>query len=317
MLVPDRPARGEVLFTNLSDQPVVIPEGTVVLSQNDANQRFTVVQEGELPAGPGETILLPVSALTPGSQGNIPAGRLIAIEGLLGTQVSATNPQATHSGSDRKEPAPDAEDRRLLAERLHASLEQTAIQELKRGVQPGGVLITSTLGLVKNLEERFQPAEGQPADQLVLSLRQEYEAQVVSADDITELAQAVFDANIPQGFAPVEGSLQVENIDLPPPLGNGQSPGENQLQWKIHAYRQILAQAPAPQAIRLVLGFNPEVASQRLQSELALEAPPKITLTPTWWPRLPILPFRIGVQIELPGAGHERLSNADLPAGEN
>jgi hypothetical protein len=311
MLVPDGPAQGEALFTNLTDQRLY-PEGTVVPGQT--NQRFAVVREGEVPAGPGETVSLPVRALAPGSQGNLPAGSLIAIEGLLGTQVSVTNPQETHSGSDRREPAPSAEDRGLLAERLHEALEQTAIQELQRGLQPGGVLITSTLGLVNNLEERFQPGEGQPADQLALNLRQEYQAQVVSAADINALAQAVFNANLPPGF-PVEGSLQVENIGLTPSIDGGRGPEENQLKWKLHAYRQILAQAPTPQAIRLVLGFDPEAASQQLQSELALEEPPKIRLTPAWWPRLPILPFRINVEIELPGAGQGQPTNAGQPVG--
>ena len=313
MLVPERPALGVVLFTNLTDQSVVIPLGTVVLNPDETNQRFTVTQAGELPAVTGETISLPVSALAPGSHGNLPAGRLIAIEGSLGTQVSVTNPQPTYAGSDRKEPAPNADDRRLLAERLHVALEKTAAQELQSGLQPGDVLITSTLELVNNLEERFQPGEGQPADQLALSLRQEYQAQVVSADDLTALAQAVFNANLPAGFAPVTGSLQVENIDFPPALENVQSPGEKQLRWNMHADRQIQAQAPTPQAIRLVLGVDPEAASQQLKSELALERPPVIRLTPAWWPRLPILPFRIHIEIDHPGAGQESSASAGQP----
>jgi Baseplate J-like protein len=315
MLVPERPAQGEVLFTNLTDGAVVIPKGTVVLSPEDANQRFTVTQTGELPAGPGETISLPVSALSAGSQGNLPAGRLIAIEGLLGTQVSVINREETHSGSDRTEPTPNAADRSLLAGRLHGALEQTAIQELQKGLQPGSVLITSTLKLVDDLEEKFQPGEGQPADQLALNLQQEYQAQVVSATDIAVLAQAVFDANLPPGFVPVGGSLQVENIGLPANLATGQGQTENQLKWKMHATRQILAQAPTPEAIRLVLGYDPDAASRQLQSELALEEPPKIRLTPTWWPRLPILPFRIDVEIDFPGAGQKQTTNVGQPVG--
>ena len=84
LLLPDRPARGEVLFSNLTDQPVAIPEGMVVLSQGEMIQRFGVQRGGVLPAGPGETISLPVSALAPGSQGNLPAGSLVAIEGRAG-----------------------------------------------------------------------------------------------------------------------------------------------------------------------------------------------------------------------------------------
>lgn len=313
MLLPDRPARGEVVFTNLTDQPITIPEGTVVLSQGESVQRFAVQRKGELPAGPGETVLLPVIAVQPGSQGNLPEGSLIAIEGPLGTQVSVTNPQATYSGSDRKEPTPTAEDRRLLAERLHRTLEQTALEEISKGLAPGSLLITETLTLVENVEEKFRPPEGIPSDQLALSLRLEYQALVVSGEDLNALAQAVFDANLPPGFAPLQGSPHVENLSAPQLSPDSRSADAWQAQWKLHAYRSILAQTPAPRVVRLVLGFEPAKAIQRLQSELALEAPPSIALTPGWWPRLPILPFRVAVRIEGPGDKTEQLISPDQP----
>lgn len=314
LLLPERPALGEVLFTNLTDQPVSIPEDTVVLSQGEARQRFAVTRSGELPAGPGETVLLPVRALRPGSQGNLPAGSLTAIEGLLGTQASATNPRACHSGSDRREPAPSPEDRRLLAERLHRSLEATAVQELQDGLAPGDLLLISTLELVETLEEKFEPTEGQPADLLRLNLRLKYRAQAALASDLNALAQAVFDANLPPGFEPVEGTLRVENLDAPKPAPGGSGAAGAQQRWTLHAYRHILAQTPSSQAIQLVLGFDPEKARQRLQGELALEEPPEIRLDPGWWPRLPILPFRVGIQIELPGATLPQPDGADQPA---
>ena len=36
-------------------------------------------------------------------------------------------------------------------------------------------------------------------------------------------------------------------------------------------------------------------ASQRLAAALPLAAPPELRLFPSWWPRLPFLPFRITV----------------------
>lgn len=315
LLAPDQPARGEALFTNLTDQAVAIPEGMVVLSQGKQAQRFRVSRGGQAPAGPGETILLPVIALSPGSQGNLPAGSLTSIEGLLGTQVSVNNPQPTHSGSDRREPMPTAGDRRLLAERLHNSLQQTAVQEMMDGLAPGDLLLLSTLQLVETLEENFEPGESQPADQLRLNLRLKYRAQAVMAKDLNRLAQAVFDANLPNGFVPVDGSLRVENLDAPGlAVDTTDTDGGQPLEWKLHAYRYILAQTPASQVIRLILGFDPERAQQRLQNELALEEPAQITLTPGLWPRMPILPFRVAVQIRTPGAAAPPPANSGQPA---
>lgn len=309
--LPDQPARGEVQFTNLTDQAVSIPEGTVVLSQGEQAQRFRVTRGGELAAGPGETILLPVIALSPGSQGNLPAGRLVAIEGLLGTQASVSNLQATRMGSDRTESMPTAEDRRLLAERLRNSLDETALKEIQAQLGPGDLLASSTLQLVETLEETFEPAEDQPADQLRLNLRLKYRAQAVTAEDLNALAKAVFDANLPAGYVPVDGSLRVENLSEPQPAGG------TMLKWRLHAYRYLLAQTPASQVTRLVLGFAPEKARQRLQSELALEEPPQISLAPGWWPRMPILPFRVTVQVQIPGAAAPAPASSDQPANSN
>jgi hypothetical protein len=311
LLLPDQPARGEVQFTNLTDQTVSIPEGTVVLSLGEQAQRFRVTKGGELPAGPGETIQLPVMALSPGSRGNLPAGSLVAIEGLLGTQVSVSNPQATRMGSDRTESMPSAEDRRLLAERLRSSLNETALNELIAQLAPGDLLASSTLQLVETLEETFEPAEDQPADQLRLNLRLKYRAQAVTAEDLNALAKAVFDANLPTGFIPVDGSLRVENLGEPQPADG------TMLRWQLHAYRHILAQTPPSQVTRLVLGFDPEKARQRLQNELALEEPPQILLVPGWWPRMPVLPFRVAVQYQTPGAAEPASTSSDQQANPN
>jgi hypothetical protein len=314
VLVPDRPAQGEVLFTNLTDQPVSIPEGTVVLSPGEGGQRFAVTRRSELPAGPGETVLLPVRALRPGSQGNLPAGSLVAIEGMLGTQVGATNPRATDLGSDRQEPSASANDRRLLAERLHSALEVTAQQELQDRLEPGDLLLLPTLELAETLEERFQPGEGQPADQLTLKLRLKYRAQVVLAEDTEKLAGAVFDANLPRGFAPVEGSLKVENLGALEPETQRPRSEVAAPRWRIQASRRLLARATASQAVQLVMGASPGKARQRLQQELALEEPPQIELIPSWWPRLPILPFRVTVQVQFPGAIEKPPASSSLPS---
>jgi hypothetical protein len=289
MRLPDQAAEGTVQFTNLTDQEIKIPVGTVILNIDEHPIRFAVQKAGVLPAGSGNTINLPVRALTPGSQGNLPANSLVAVEGALGAQISATNPEPTHSGSDRQTPAPTAEDRRTLQEHLHNALQETALQEMREDLAEGDLLITESLNLLKVIEESFQPAENQPADQLVLNLRLEYQARVVSAQDLFDLAQAIFDANLEPGFAPIEGSLQIEPITAP------RSSGADAYTWQMHAYRRVRAQYPSSRVIQLVLGLPPQIAKERLQTALALEEPVRIRLNPAWWPRLPLLPFRVSV----------------------
>lgn len=289
ILLPDKAASGEILFTNLTDQAVEIPLGTIVRDQSANPQRFATMQAGSLEAGPGITTTLTVRALAPGSQGNLPAHTLTAIEGLLGTQVSADNPLPTASGSDRLMPAPNAEDRRQLVLRLSKALEQTALKELENGLAEGDLLIPSSLSLVRSLEESFQPAENEPADRLSLNMRQEYQALVVKGQDVRSLIQAVFDANLPGGFAPLSDSLATEAMTVPEKAPDGT------YHWQQHAHRQMLAQFSPAQVTQLALGLPVDYAQARLAAALPLEASPQILLFPDWWPRLPILPFRIQV----------------------
>ena len=289
--LPSQPASGAVVFTNLTDQPVKVPQGTGVraTASTIAGLRFVTTRPGELPAGPGSTLQLPVQCVTPGPQGNLPAGVLGAIEGLLGTQLSVANPEPTTGGSDRLEPIATQNDRRKLAEQLQLSLEKTALQEIQTILDPGDLLITTSLKLQKTLDQTYQPEELLPTDQLGLSQRLEYQAQVVSAAALQSLAQTVFDANLPAGYLVLPGTLQLELL-TPPQLDQA-----GVVRWSIHSTRQLRAQIQEAEAVQLSLGLQPLQAIDRLRQSLPLEAAPRIELQPAWWPRLPFLPFRITV----------------------
>jgi hypothetical protein len=293
--LPDAAAIGHVLFTNLTDQPVDIPEGTVARGMEEGSLRFMVTQAGTIPGGAGESLTLPVRCLTPGSVGNLPAGSLVAIEGLLGTSLTVTNPQPTKYGSDRQEPAPTQADRERLSDRLRQALEITALEELRNNLGDDDLLFPSSLALTETLDEVYRPADTAPADLLELSLRLKYRALFVSGEDIQELAKDVLDANLPVGFSALAGTLQIEHLS-PPVLG-----ADSIARWKLQTSRQIQAKLPEAQAIQLSMGLEPLRAVERLESVMPLASTPEIHLFPTWWPRLPILPFRI--TILTPGDG--------------
>jgi hypothetical protein len=289
--LPSQPAAGTVTFTNLTDGPVQIPLGSGVrgTAADIAHLRFVTTRAGEVPAGSGQTLQLPVRCVTPGPQGNLPAGALVAIEGLLGTQLSVSNPEPTSGGTDRLEPIPTQTDRHKLSERLHQALEKTALQEIQGQLDAGDLLIPGSLKLIKILDESYQPADILPSDQLVLSQRLEYQAQYVDAATLDSLAQTVFDANLPAGYSVLPDTLQLEVLTQPAADKSGV------VRWSIHAVRQVQAQIPEAEAVQLTLGSKPVQAISRLQQSLPLEQPPRIELQPDWWPRLPFLPFRISV----------------------
>jgi hypothetical protein len=297
--LPLRAAGGSILFTNLTDQAVAIPEDTVVRTPGTPAIRFTVTRAGQAPAGPGQTVSLPARALQPGKSGNLPANSLTAIEGPLGTRLTASNPARTTNGADRREPVPSAEDRRMLASRLQVALEQSALRELQSRLAPGDVLIPASLELVRVHQESFQPPEDSPASQLSLSQQLEFQALAVSGKDLDELALAIFDANLLSGATPLDHTLQVASLGTPEALPGasaipaaGDSPVYH---WPVHASRQIHAHFAPARAVQIALGLSPAEAAGRLQAGLPLEESPHIEISPRWWPRLPILPFRIQV----------------------
>jgi hypothetical protein len=289
--VPTQAATGSVQFTNLTDQPVDVPAGTIVTTAGQDPIRYAVTRAGTVPGGAGQSIYLPVRAQQSGANGNQPANRLIALESDLGTFLTASNPLPISGGRQQSALAPSASDRQLLHSRLLSDLQRSALEELNNGLSAGDLLLPASLQVNHILEETYEPAESQPADRLSLSLRVEFQAQVVSGEDLQRLASAILDANLPAGFSAAPETLQVDNQTTP------QVGPDGFFQWRLHARRQLFATLPQTQAIQLAVGLSPSQASQRLARDLPLASPPQIALTPAWWPRLPILPFRINVQI--------------------
>jgi hypothetical protein len=286
--IPDASARGEVVFTNLTDKPVAIPAGTVV-SPRGALVRFATERNGEAPAGPGQTLTLPVVALTPGSAGNLPADRIQEIHGALGLYLSVVNPEPISGGNNRPGLFPTPLDRTRLRNRLLPRLQDSALVEIQSRLEPGDLLLTPSPLLSRTLAETFEPGSAQPANVLSLQLRLDFQASVILSEDLELLATTVLDATLPPNYLPQASTLTIEHLTIP------QQKSDAVVKWKMRIQRTIQPQITASQATNLAVGLSPTQAGQRLQAALPLDNSPRITLEPAWWPRLPLLPFRIQV----------------------
>jgi hypothetical protein len=140
------------------------------------------------------------------------------------------------------------------------------------------------------VEETFDPAEAQPADWLYLNLRLEFQGMAASGEDLRMLAAGALDASLPEGFQAVPDSLKLENLSQPLEGKDGS------VGWRLRGERDIRAQLADAQAVLLARGQPPERAELRLADQLPLASPPYITLSPSWWPWLPWVSFRIEVK---------------------
>jgi hypothetical protein len=270
---------------------VSIPEGTVVSTLGADPIRFATTNDVTVPGSPGMTITVPVRALQPGDSGNLPANSLTAIEGSLGLNLSVTNLSATSGGSDSPAPAPTLLDRDALSQRIQATLRQAALEDLQASLAEGDYLIAPSLAIVQVLEESVSPPAGEASEQIEITLRVEFSALVVSAASLQALVTPILDANLPDGFGPLPGSLSILSTTSPTLDEQGLA------HWDIQASRTLLADIPAAQVVNLALGQPVSLATQSMAAELLLDAPPQVSISPSWWPRLPFLPLRIQVTI--------------------
>ncbi len=97
-VIPQSKAKGAVEFRNLTQQAVDVPVGTVV--QNADGVRFVTTEDGEVKAGVGKMLEIPIEAMNGGIAGNLDADAINAIEGRLGLSLSVANPEPTTGGRE-------------------------------------------------------------------------------------------------------------------------------------------------------------------------------------------------------------------------
>jgi len=285
-LIPRYSARGRVAFTNLTDDDIVVPAGTVVSTKDDPPIRFATREQATIPNEPDSTLIW-VDAILPGDSGNVTGNKIIAIEGPLGLNLTVTNPRPTSGGSHYTAAAPTDSDYQKVYDELLASLQETALSDLEFRLDSGDILLSETPELLQVLEETSIPDIGQPADYLELTLRVEFQIPYSAGEDLYQLGKVVLDRQIPEDFTARPETLKISQLSAPISSEFGKAT------WKINANWKLGANLDESRMVSLVLGNTPEQAIQKLSDQMPIDGTPEILLTPEWWPSLPILPFRI------------------------
>jgi len=289
--IPDATAIGKVRFTNLTNEKILIPAGTIVRTTGSSPVRFKTLFELTVTTGAGKSQDVSVLALTGGSSGNLPADSLVSIEGDLGAGLAVTNPAPTTGGTDRRVLAPTAADRARLREALLAEILSQCKDSFEATVAAGSLFFPDTLKVSQVASETYIPAEHQTGDTLSLTMNVQCQMQYASAEDIHALAEMGMDVNIPEGFEAVPQGTIASVADTPKTDADGTT------HWKIQAQRFLRAQVEQTSAMELAQGRSLAGAALRLSAGLPLEASPDIKVKPSWWPWLPVFPFRISVSI--------------------
>jgi hypothetical protein len=285
-IVPQSKAKGVVIFRNLSQSAVNIPIGTVVAA---GDIRFATTELGVVNPGVGETVELKIEAAEGGLAGNLDAETINVVEGRLGLSLSVTNPEPTLGGRERASVQATDADRERAKSLLLKSLESDARANLLDALKPGDVLFDETFAFSQILAENYDLPVGAAGSQLTLTLQAEYTVQYADASDLTELAALALNASVPSGFLVASGALTVESATHPELLEDGS------IRWTIRVEQEIVQQVDTSRVTQLILGLGSSDAQSKLDNALPLTSKPRISLAPSWWPWVPIVPFRIEV----------------------
>ncbi len=288
--IPQDKAGGIARFKNLTQSDLTVPAGTVIYSIGPTPIRFVTLNDTHLPGKVNAFVEVPISAVEAGTAGNVAANAIQAIEGNLGLSAAVTNPEPTGGGSERVATVPSDGDRKRVRAALVQSLQAQAQQQLSASIGAEDLLLLNTLRMGDVVEETYDPAAGGPGSLLKLTMRIEYSAQYIAAGDLTQLAESTLNASVPAGFAPAADTLTFHLLGTPALDESGAS------HFDLQVERLALRRIDALQVTLLVRGLPPEEAVRVLRSELPWAKDPQIKLSPSWWPWLPLIPFRIEVK---------------------
>jgi len=286
--IGDKPTTGVVIITNLTDQPLVIPTGTVVRSVEPAI-RFSINKSGSLPAGPGTSISLPVTEMDgTGSLGNLPAGAIVAMDPPLGLSVSVTNPEAFSGGTQKSSPALAKADLVASEVALKETLDQAFMEKGPESLPDDARIIRESI--VVDFVRSFDPPP--PFDQPLTSFRLFNLAQMTGyyylESELEQWASLALDASLDKDYLAEEDTLDVkiDSVDLI---------GSDQASFSINALRQTIPNFDSQTIADRLRGLHPAAAIPLIREQLIPGSQPEIQLSPSWWLWLPLIPERIHV----------------------
>jgi len=291
ILVPNTRSRGIARFTNLGQEDVNIPSGTVVSTNSTPPIRFSTLNPVLLSAAEDEFVEVPIQAIQAGSSGNVPSDAIVVVESQLNQVISVTNPKLISGGTDRRILGPSDLDRERLRNAVVDILEREAEEHLRAQISGDDVFLTDTLEISAILEERYDPAGGQAGDKLELRMEVRYSVQYISLDDLMQLAQFSMVLPYDKGYSP-SGLPQIQLKDKPVTNSSGIT------KFEVHISQTMLKDIDELRVYSLVRGLGKDRVIPLLDGEFSMRDDPQIQLFPDWWPWMPMVPFNIALEIK-------------------
>lgn len=286
---PGDPARGIAEFTNLGDESVAIPAGTTIRVPNSDQLYFITQSRVIVPAGSGSTRSVEIVASLPGAGGNLPAGRITAVDGPLGLSVSVQNPEATSGGSVISRSAVSPSDLNSARSQLTGRLLDQAEEILEANRLASERMVPESLSIEEVLFEQYDREAGDTADTLGLELGAIAKLSYINLEELSVKLEQRISAELDPDEQVVPESLTIGAIQLDRPQASEGSSLEVEVKYELY---QRLDKEQVADKIR---GLNP-LSAQRLLADLHPQNNFVLELKPAWYPLLPLFEVQISVR---------------------
>ncbi len=287
--LPSSRAKGIARFTNLTQSEVNIPAGTVIATASDVPVRYVTLHQTLLDPGTDQFVDIPIEALQPGANGNMPVNSIVVVEGEIGLSISVTNLNLISGGTDTVITGATDDDRAELREVVMDNLRRDAESKLRAQISPSDIFLPDTFEVLQVIEETYDPPVGEAGKTLTLKMQAESSARYVSAEDLKQLSLSTLDLSIPDGFQPSAAILFK-------PLTEPSTDTSRVTHFELDVSRTLLREMDESQVFAVVRGRVPASIKDDLMTTLSLRQQPDISLAPSWWPWMPLIPFNISVE---------------------
>ncbi|NDJ51514.1 MAG: hypothetical protein GYB68_00345, partial [Chloroflexi bacterium] len=292
--VPAIKARGVAAFTNLIPDQVTIPAGTIVRTSAAQPVRFVTLEDTTLPGDINATVAIPIEAIEPGFEGNLPSNRINQVEGPLSPRIGVTNPEPSRGGDVASVPAVSQDDQDRVRALVLQNLQQRAFAEMQ--TDPFIALLDSefipidSLAVVLVQTEDYSGFVGQEADTLSLNMRVVVQGVAINEVTAREVVYLQLADQVGSGFQIDPETLvfrRGETVEID---------DQRRVTFVMQGAGEVTPIIDASEVRRLLRGLPPNEALATLDRVLPLAAPPQIETWPRFWPLMPLVPARIQIE---------------------
>ncbi|MCA0452825.1 MAG: baseplate J/gp47 family protein [Chloroflexi bacterium] len=299
--VEDETAAGSVVFINKTADPVTIPAGTVVTTSAGTPIQFRTTTEANLAGGEGLQIEVPIEALqaSAGLAGNVDSGTINTVIGPMADSVDVRNIAATAGGATRTQRVVTDTDMQTVLAIVKQQLQTRAYVEMQSRLTDKQCIILDTIKIGEERDDwkTYSAQVGDVDDSLTLSMKAVVDAVLVDE----QFAQQVVLAQLTQQMQAGE-IIKPETVtfDLGCESTGRIDPATGQIVFQMGGSAMITAQVDAGQVQQQLAGQSLNDATASLVTNLRLQQgiAPIISLWPEGFDRMPLLPFRISVQVQ-------------------